>query len=120
MILIYQITLKDDITLINVDAIVNPANKNGLGCFQKNHKCLDNIIHRNARPRLRDECRKILKGHLLDTPTCMITGGYKLPCKNIIHVAGPNFYEDGILNFPLLIKCYDNAIEMAIRLLIII
>jgi len=114
--IIHGTVIKDDITHICVDAIVNPANIQGLGCFQKDHKCLDNIIHRRAGPRLRDECRKILKGNLLSTPSVMVTNAYNLPCKCIMHVAGPDFNADGILKYDLLLKCYKNCIDLAIKL----
>jgi len=107
--------VKCDITTLNVSAIVNPANTGGLGCFQPSHKCLDNIIHRRAGPRLRDECRKILQtlGTQLETPKCIITHGYKLPCKYVIHVAGPDASQSNVLDFPMLLKCYDSCIKMA-------
>ena len=107
------IVIKDDITKLNVEIIVNPANTNGLGCFQIDHKCLDNIIHRRAGPQLRDECRRVLNGESLETPKCIITNAYNLPCKYVIHVAGPNYYETNTLNYELLLKCYDNAIELS-------
>jgi hypothetical protein len=43
-----------DITKVKMDVIVNAANSRGLGCFQPSHRCVDNVIHRAAGPRLRE------------------------------------------------------------------
>src|SRR5687768_8808657 len=51
---------KGDITKLEVDVIVNAANDKMLGCFNPTHKCIDNIIHSKAGPRLRMECRKLM------------------------------------------------------------
>ena len=64
----------EDITRIQVDAIVNAANDELLGCFQPSHTCVDNMIHTWAGPRLRDECADLLEagGHeLLAMPVCV-------------------------------------------------
>lgn len=51
---------KGDITTLQVDAIVNAANQFLLGCFTRNHPCIDNAIHAKAGPRLRKACREII------------------------------------------------------------
>lgn len=51
---------RGDICRLNVDAIVNAANSAMLGCFQPSHRCIDNVIHRAAGPRLRDACRRLI------------------------------------------------------------
>ncbi len=82
---------KGDITKIKIDAIVNPANSDGLGCFNPNHNCLDNQITTLAGVRLRLEDKKEMDkiGNYLKTSNCFITKGYNLPCKYVIHVVGP-------------------------------
>jgi O-acetyl-ADP-ribose deacetylase (regulator of RNase III) len=102
-----------DITQLNVDIIVNPANKDGLGCFNVDHKCLDNVIHRKSGPRLRNACRNLLLGHKLQVAQPIITCAFKLPCKYVIHVVGPNAHEDSTLDFDILVMCYINSIELA-------
>jgi len=91
------ILYKGDITQLKVDAIVNAANSDMLGCFEPNHKCIDNIIHSKAGPRLRMACRKLKHSlskngsqYKLGTKACM-TDAYCLPCQYILHVAGPIF-----------------------------
>lgn len=112
--LVNQITLvHDDITKLCVDAIVNPANSAGLGCFVPSHTCLDNTIHRRAGPRLRQACRKILQGRHLQTGEPMITNGYHLPTPHVIHVVGPIF--EGQFDEHALASCYVNVLDLAER-----
>jgi O-acetyl-ADP-ribose deacetylase (regulator of RNase III) len=51
---------RGDITSLQVDAVTNAANEAGLGCFQPGHRCIDNVIHRAAGPRLREACRRAM------------------------------------------------------------
>lgn len=80
---------QDDITCLKVDAIVNAANSQGLGCWQPLHNCIDNAIHSAAGLQLRQECNEILKGGMIDTGEVIITKGYNLPAKYVIHTVGP-------------------------------
>ena len=50
-----------DITTLEVDAIVNAANKALLGCLIPLHRCIDNAIHSQAGLQLRKECDEIIK-----------------------------------------------------------
>ena len=83
---------KGDITLLNVDAIVNAGNNRMLGCFTPMHNCIDNVIHTYSGIELRLECNNILKGKTVDNGNCIITKGYNLPCKYVIHTVGPCIY----------------------------
>ena len=78
-----------DITRLKVDAIVNAANAQGLGCWTPLHNCIDNCIHSAAGIQLRKECNDQLQGRLLKTGEAMITNGYNLPAKHVIHTVGP-------------------------------
>ncbi|OAL56813.1 macro domain-like protein [Pyrenochaeta sp. DS3sAY3a] len=82
-----------DITSLasDVTAITNAANSQMLGCFQPNHKCIDNVIHSVAGPRLRQECYDLMavKGSDLPVGEAGATMGYCLPSPNIIHTVGP-------------------------------
>lgn len=80
-----------DITRLAVDAIVNAANKNMLGCFNPNHNCIDNIIHTYAGVPLRSECNNLMEmqGHPEPTGKAKITKGHALPAKHVIHTVGP-------------------------------
>ncbi len=81
---------RGDITTLAVDAIVNAANDVGLGCFQEGHKCIDNVIHTAAGPRLREACRALLVGRDLSVGTePLVTPGFFLPCRHVVHVTGP-------------------------------
>lgn len=78
-----------DITRLKVDAIVNAANPRGLGCWNPLHPCIDNDIHSAAGLQLRQECKKILQGSEIATGGAIITPGYNLPAKFVIHTVGP-------------------------------
>ena len=86
-----------DITRLAVDAIVNAANSQMLGCFVPMHTCIDNCIHTFAGVQLRAECSRQMNrlrsryGRDYEQPTAvpMLTDGYNLPAKKIIHIVGP-------------------------------
>ena len=86
-----------DITRLQVGAIVNAANSQMLGCFVPCHRCIDNAIHSAAGIELREECshymnrRKMQYGSRYEEPTgqAVLTKGYNLPAKYVIHTVGP-------------------------------
>ncbi|MBR3298329.1 MAG: protein-ADP-ribose hydrolase [Clostridia bacterium] len=110
-----------DITRLSVDAIVNAANSQMLGCFVPMHTCIDNCIHTFAGVQLRAECNRqmnqlrIRYGRDYEQPTAvpMLTDGYNLPAKKIVHVVGP-IVEDRLT--PALEKdladCYRNTLDL--------
>ena len=104
-----------DITRLKVDAIVNAANAQGLGCWAPLHNCIDNCIHSAAGIQLRKECSDLLQGRLLKTGEAIITKGYNLPAKHVIHTVGP-IIDKG---FPTkeqeeqLAQCYRSCLDLA-------
>jgi hypothetical protein len=76
-----------DMTILRIDSVVNPANSQGLGCFMPLHNCLDNQLNSNAGISLRLECNEIMKekDYNLKTGEAIITKGYNLPSKYVIH-----------------------------------
>lgn len=104
-----------DITRLKVDAIVNAANPRGLGCWNPLHPCVDNDIHSAAGLQLRQECNKILQGDEIATGGAIITPGYNLPAKWVIHTVGP-VVEDGGLTAgqeEQLACCYRTCLWLA-------
>jgi hypothetical protein len=81
-----------DMTLLKIDSVVNPANSQGLGCFVALHNCLDNQLNSNAGISLRLECNEIMKekDYNLKTGEAIITKGYNLPAKYVIHTVRTN------------------------------
>ncbi|KXF80767.1 protein-ADP-ribose hydrolase [Enterovibrio coralii] len=82
---------RGDITTLNVDAILNAANSQLLGCFLPHHKCIDNAIHNRAGVQLREDCDAIIRLQGAEEPTAAakITRGYNLPSRYVIHSVGP-------------------------------
>ena len=84
-----------DITRLKVDAIVNAANAQALGCWAPLHNCIDNCIHSAAGIQLRKECADKMQGRMLATGDAFITQGYNLPARYVIHTVGP-IIPDGV------------------------
>ena len=107
---------KGDITRLKVDAIVNAANSYGLGCWHPLHACIDNAIHSAAGLQLRQECNNILHGGEIATGDAIITPGYNLPAKYVIHTVGPIIgagEPPALRQEQQLADCYHNCLRLA-------
>ena len=107
-----------DITCLKVDAIVNAANGQMLGCFIPLHNCIDNQIHSAAGFQLRMDCYKIMQeqGHEEPNGNAKITSAYNLPSKYVIHTVGPAIaygQEPNEKEIKELESCYKSCLELA-------
>ena len=103
--------VRGDITMLDVDAIVNAANEQMLGGGG-----VDGAIHRAAGPDLLAECRNVPEvrpGVRCPTGEARITGGHRLSARYVIHTVGPIWHGGAHGEADLLASCYRVTLSLA-------
>ena len=106
--------IRDDITRLDVGAIVNAANSSLMGGGG-----VDGAIHCAAGSELLAECMKIaaerkdIPGGPCPAGEAVITGAYNLPCKHVIHTVGPVWQGGDQGEAETLASCYRNSLLLA-------
>lgn len=100
--------VKSDITKLDTDAVVNAANSR----LQAGGGVCGAIFKAAGYHRLQDACNKI--GHC-DTGSAVITPGFELKAKYIIHAVGPRWLDGNREEDRQLYKAYTKALELAVE-----
>jgi len=99
--------VRQDITKIKVDAVVNPTNEEMTG-----DSGVDFAVHRMAGERLEKECKKLAP---LGQGSAKITKGYNLAAKYIIHTSGP-VWQGGLSGESIILRaCYEECLKLAVK-----
>lgn len=99
--------VRQDITKMQVDAIVNTTNANMVGLSG-----VDLAVHLAAGNELDEECKKIAP---LGLGEVKLTKGYNLPAGHIIHTSGP-IWQGGLQGESIILRsCYTKALELAVK-----
>lgn len=97
--------------------MVNPANTEGIGCFNPSHKCVDNHLHKYEGPRLRLLLNKlpVKNNKRIEIAQPIVTNTFRLNLDYVIHIVTPNCSKKNPTDCDWfnLIKCYENCIKIA-------
>jgi len=100
--------IRNDITKMNVDAIVNAANSD----LQPGGGVCGSIFKVAGKWKLRKECKKLAP---IKTGDAVITNGFALPSKYIIHTVGPVYLGGNQNEEAFLRLCYKNTLDLALK-----
>ncbi len=110
---------RGDILQLNVDAVVNTAAPELIGCDIPMHGCLDSEIHSQAGPWLRNDCAKLieLQKRKEQPGEAKITRGYRMPAKYIIHTCSPHIKNGKVTekDRETLRNCYRKSLDLALE-----
>lgn len=99
--------IRQDITKMKVDAIVNTTNEKMIG-----YSGVDELVHTIAGPEMDAECATLAP---LGLGQAKITGGYGLPCKYVIHTSGPVWQGGLVGESAILRSCYIESLKLALQ-----
>ncbi len=108
---------RGDVRELVVDAVVNAALPDLDGCHDPMHPCIDNDIHSQAGPWLREDCAAIheLQGSDEKVGGAKLTRGYRLPARYVLHTVSPRIVGGVVTDADrdALASCYTSCLDLA-------
>lgn len=110
---------RGDVRELVADAVINAALPNLQGCTDPNHPCIDNYIHAQAGPWLREDCKTIndMQGRNDVVGGAKLTRGYRLPANYILHTVSPKLHGATVTDADrlALASCYTSCLDLAVE-----
>lgn len=110
---------RGDVRELVADAVVNAALPSLQGCTDPSHPCIDNFIHAQAGPWLRDDCRVIrsLQGNDDEVGNAKITRAYRMPSNYVLHTVSPRRTGATVTeeDRAALASCYTSCLDLALE-----
>ena len=110
---------RGDVRELVADAVINAALPSLQGCTDPNHPCIDNFIHAQAGPWMRDDCRTIhtLQRRDDEVGGAKITRGYRMPAKYVLHTVSPHLTGATVTDADraALASCYTSCLDLALE-----
>lgn len=110
---------RGDVRELVADAVVNAALPSLQGCTDPNHPCIDNFIHAQAGPWLRDDCKVIrdMQGRDDEVGGAEITRAYRMPSNYVLHTVSPRVTGSQVTEADreALASCYTSCLDLALE-----
>ncbi|MCF2707237.1 macro domain-containing protein [Arcanobacterium haemolyticum] len=110
---------RGDVRELVADAVVNAALPDLLGCHDPNHPCIDNHIHGQAGPWMRNDCAIIheMQGTDEEVGGAKLTRAYRLPSRYVLHTVSPHVGPEGVTDEDraALASCYTSCLDLALE-----
>ncbi len=110
---------RGDVRELVADAVINAALPNLQGCTDPDHPCIDNYIHAQAGPWLREDCKTIhdMQGRNDVVGGAKLTRGYRLPANYVLHTVSPKLKGAEVTDTDrlALASCYTSCLDLAVE-----
>ncbi|MGO1590681.1 MAG: macro domain-containing protein [Ancrocorticia sp.] len=110
---------RGDVRELVADAVVNAALPSLQGCTDPDHPCIDNFIHAQAGPWLRDDCKVIREKQGRDDQVggAKLTRAYRMPANYVLHTVSPRLEGAAVTDADraALASCYTSCLDLALE-----